>query len=54
MYKIVVVNPERLNKGVKAVIQDGRELEDKKISLVNDGKEHEVKVVIGRDGFELD
>lgn len=48
LYRIDIVNPDRVNKGIKAVIQDGEEVPDKKIFLVNDGKEHQVRIVMGR------
>lgn len=49
IYKIVVSNPEGVNKGVKSVILDGEEVPNKEIALVNDRKEHQIKVVMGKD-----
>jgi len=43
-----VSNPERLNRGVKQVSLDGRLLPDGVIPLVDDGREHWVKVLLGR------
>ncbi|WP_279230406.1 GH36-type glycosyl hydrolase domain-containing protein [Thermohalobacter berrensis] len=47
VYKIVVKNPNRVNKNVVKVILDGKELKEKYIPLVNDNKEHKVEVVLG-------
>ena len=48
IYLIEVLNPERLNRGVKQVSLDGRPLPDGLIPLVDDGREHQVQVLLGR------
>lgn len=47
-YLIEVKNPERVNTGVIKVIVDGKELENKKIQLVNDKEEHNIEVYMGK------
>ncbi|WP_027621850.1 GH36-type glycosyl hydrolase domain-containing protein [Acetivibrio clariflavus] len=47
-YYITIKNPEGVNKGVKKVILDGKELEDKIIALVDDKKEHKAEVIMGK------
>jgi len=42
-----VKNPQGLNKGVKSISLDGEILERNRIPLVNDGKSHEVLVLMG-------
>ncbi len=46
-YNIEVQNPEHLSKGVKRVIVNGIDLESSVIPVLEKGKEHSVKVVIG-------
>jgi len=48
IYKIEVLNPERLNRGVKQVCVDGQPVPDGLISLLDDGQEHQVQVLLGR------
>jgi cyclic beta-1,2-glucan synthetase len=43
-----VLNPERLNRGVRQVSLDGQPLPDGLIPLVDDGREHQVQVLLGR------
>jgi len=47
MYDIRVENPQGLNKGVKRISLDGELSEGNRIPLVNDGKSHEVLVLMG-------
>jgi len=47
VYDIRVKNPQGLNKGVKSISLDGEILERNRIPLVNDGKSHEVLVLMG-------
>ena len=47
-YKIEVANPEHVCKGVKTVTVDGAMVEGNIIPVFGDGKEHEVKVVLGK------
>ncbi|MBN2190651.1 MAG: glycosyl transferase [Candidatus Aureabacteria bacterium] len=47
VYDIVVRNPEHVNKGVKEISVDGKKLEELKVPAFNDGKKHDVTVVMG-------
>lgn len=47
LYLIQVRNPERMNRGVKRVVVDGREKQDGAVELVDDGEQHRVEVIIG-------
>ncbi len=47
VYRISIQNPERVNKGVKKVIIDGKESAEGCISLINDEGEHSVEVIMG-------
>ncbi len=49
VYRIEVENPERLNAGVKQVTLDGTVRPGKDIPLRDDGKVHEVQILMGRD-----
>lgn len=46
-YRISVENPNHVSKGVKSVSVDGKSLDKPIIPAFDDGKEHEVKVVMG-------
>jgi cyclic beta-1,2-glucan synthetase len=46
-YQIVVENPQNREQGVTNVWLDGKAIEDARISLADDQKEHQVRVVIG-------
>jgi len=46
LYRINVVNPEGVMSGVGQVILDGQTMEDKSILLQEDGKTHEVKIIL--------
>ncbi|MFS8541455.1 MAG: glycosyl transferase family 36, partial [Tissierellales bacterium] len=46
-YNIKVVNPSKVNKGVRKVYLDYSPVEDKCIELIDDGKEHIVLVEMG-------
>jgi cellobiose phosphorylase len=48
IYQVDVLNPERLNRGVKQVSLDGRLLSNGLIPLTDDGLEHRVQVLMGR------
>ncbi|NLC43477.1 MAG: glycosyl transferase, partial [Clostridiales bacterium] len=48
-YIIEVENPDKFQKGVKLVLLDGSELQDKVIPLIDDGNEHQVTVIMGVD-----
>jgi cyclic beta-1,2-glucan synthetase len=46
-YRIVVENPDRVQRGIRAVILDGRPLEGGVIPLADDGRGHEVRIRMG-------
>jgi len=46
-YKISVKNPNGVNRGIQQVLLDGVQLSDGLIPLVDDGLQHEVRVVMG-------
>lgn len=46
-YNIRVKNPEKVSKGVKSIIADGKKLDHQVLPIYNDGREHEVEVVLG-------
>ncbi len=48
-YVISIHNDAGVNKGVKSVSVDGKAMEDKVVTLLNDGKKHQVKVVMGEE-----
>ena len=48
-YSIKVKNPEKVNKGVKSISVDGNIFNENMIPLVNDGKNHNVEVIMGYD-----
>ena len=45
----MVKNPEGINKGVKKVIVDERELDGDIIELADDKVEHNVEVIMGKE-----
>ncbi len=47
VYKIVIENPQRVNKGVVRVELDGQPLAGPTLELPDDGQTHEVRVVMG-------
>ncbi len=47
VYNIEVSNPKHVSKGVKKVYVDNKLWKENKIQLFNDGKEHEIKVILG-------
>ncbi len=46
-YHIRVDNPDRVNRGVRHITLDGQQLGGNEIPLVDDGKQHEVVVLMG-------
>jgi cellobiose phosphorylase len=46
-YDIEVSNPDRMEKGVKSLVVDGKKVNGNIIPPFNDGKTHKVKVVMG-------
>jgi cellobiose phosphorylase len=47
-YKISVENPQTINRGIQQVLLDGKPLSGSQIPLVEDGKLHEVRVMMGK------
>jgi hypothetical protein len=45
-YRIAVENPRGVNRGVERVELDGTVLEGHEVPLVDDGADHEVRVVL--------
>ncbi len=46
-YRISVENPNKINRGVRQIMLDGNLLPGSQVPLVEDGKTHEVRVVMG-------
>ncbi len=46
-YNISVKNPSKVSTGVARVLLDGKEIQDKAVELLTDGKEHNVEVLMG-------
>ena len=49
-YRIKVMNPDGINKGVRMITVDGAPAEGNVIDLADDGKSHDVNVVMGAKG----
>jgi cellobiose phosphorylase len=49
-YRITVENPRGVERGVSEVHVDGQRQEGKEVGLVDDGRAHEVRVVLGEPG----
>jgi len=47
IYKITISNPDKVNKGVRSLYLDGKLLSSNKIPDLNDGKIHNVEVILG-------
>ena len=47
-YRITVTNPDRQCKGVREASLDGAPADANAIPIVDDGKTHEVRIVLGR------
>ncbi len=46
-YHITVKNPENVNGNVKSITIDGYKIKGKEIRLTNDGKPHDIEVILG-------
>ncbi|TYQ15226.1 UNVERIFIED_CONTAM: cellobiose phosphorylase [Acetivibrio alkalicellulosi] len=46
-YVITVKNPDKVSKGVKSITVDGKAIEGTTLPVFNDGKEHNVEVIMG-------
>ena len=53
LYQINVQNPERINKGVAKLVIDGQEVSEGFITLVDDGLQHIVEVIMGKAEINL-
>ncbi|MEX2471160.1 MAG: glucoamylase family protein [Gemmatimonadota bacterium] len=54
LYRIVIENPERQQRGVRFATLDGDTVDAGRIPLVDDGREHDVVIVLGgRDKREM-
>jgi hypothetical protein len=49
----VVTNPDHLSHGIASVQLDGADVDPKAIPLVDDGAEHQVHVLLGRESALL-
>ena len=47
IYQIQVNNPEHVQKGVRSVSLDGKQLEDLAVPIKQDGKTHQVEILMG-------
>jgi cellobiose phosphorylase len=47
VYQIEVQNPDKVSKGVKSVIIDGKAHDNNLLPVFSDGKPHQVKIVMG-------
>ncbi len=47
IFEIAISNPEHVSKGVKKLVVDGKEIDGNIIPVFNDGKTHQVEVVMG-------
>jgi cyclic beta-1,2-glucan synthetase len=50
-YHLTVVNPQGVERGVVEVLLDGKPQAQQEIELVNDGRAHEVRIVLGAVPF---
>jgi cyclic beta-1,2-glucan synthetase len=46
-YKVSVENPNGVNRGIKNISLDGNLLPDNLIPLVDNGQQHEVRIMMG-------
>jgi len=47
-YNIEVQNPDYVSKGIKSVVINGNELNTNTIPILEKGKEHSVKMIMGK------
>lgn len=48
LFRIHIQNPERVNTGVRKIVVDGQQAPEGFVSLIVDGKEHNIEVIMGR------
>ncbi|HYP87511.1 MAG TPA: hypothetical protein VEQ59_05150, partial [Polyangiaceae bacterium] len=46
-YKLRIKNPHHVSKGVRSLVVDGKTISGQIVPLLNDGKTHEVEVLMG-------
>jgi cyclic beta-1,2-glucan synthetase len=46
-YQVRVENPDRVNRGIRQIMLNGLSLPDNRIPLTDDGRQHEVRVIMG-------
>ncbi len=46
-YEIEVLNPNHINQGVSKTLLDGKVLDENRVSMINDGAVHNVKIIMG-------
>jgi cellobiose phosphorylase len=46
-YNIDVKNPKYINKGIKQILVNGKEINSKIVPILEKGKEHTVEVIMG-------
>ncbi len=46
-YNIEVQNPDHVSKGIKTILVNGSEIESSVVPILEKGKEHSVKVIMG-------
>lgn len=46
-YNIEVQNPDHVSKGIKTIFVNGSEIESRVVPILEKGKEHSVKVIMG-------
>ena len=46
-YRVRVENPEGVNRGIRQIMLNGLSLPDNRIPLTDDGRQHEVRVIMG-------
>ena len=49
-YEILVANPDRLCRGIATAEMDGEPVDSHAIALVDDGRVHQVRLVLGGPG----
>jgi cellobiose phosphorylase len=46
-YNIRIQNPQKVSQGVQSITADGKRLTSQVLPIYNDGREHEVEVILG-------
>jgi cellobiose phosphorylase len=53
-FLVIVENPQGVNRGVRQILLNGLPLPDNRIPLTDDGRQHEVRVLMGGTPHPLD